>query len=222
MSSDAGSSRSIASHCLAAFCVKLDRISQSKQLCSPWAFLAYVAVCMAHFRVMSSHLSSSASAVHHRRVCEGSQAELRTVAGRSQPCISSSCRAPHSAPLLCLPRHLAAAPARPSPGATLSQPLTACAAYSFQTPALVPVREVSESAELKPLPRAVENVADDPSLANPLARQNRLNTAWMGVSFPCERSILSCWPSTKTSEVVITSACSWLGSMSEFWLSDRA
>ncbi|KAK9803199.1 hypothetical protein WJX73_001934 [Symbiochloris irregularis] len=64
---------------------------------------------MAHLRVLSSHLSSSASAVHHRRVCEGSQAELRTAAGR------------------------------------------------------------------------IENVADDPSLANPLARHNRLNTAWMGV-----------------------------------------
>jgi hypothetical protein len=31
------------------------------------------------------------------------------------------------------------------------------------------------------LPRAVEGPADNPSLANPLERQNRLGTGWMGV-----------------------------------------
>lgn len=34
---------------------------------------------------------------------------------------------------------------------------------------------------LRPLPRAVENVADDPRLANPLARQERMGTGWLAV-----------------------------------------
>lgn len=46
----------------------------------------------------------------------------------------------------------------------------------------MPTGEDSENAVLKPLPRAVENVADDPSLHNPLARQERLSTGWFGVS----------------------------------------
>ena len=45
----------------------------------------------------------------------------------------------------------------------------------------MPTGEDREIA-LKPLPRAVENVADDPSLHNPLARQERLSTGWFGVS----------------------------------------
>ena len=36
--------------------------------------------------------------------------------------------------------------------------------------------------QLKPLPKNVENVADDPSLHNPLARLERLGTGWFGVS----------------------------------------
>lgn len=40
------------------------------------------------------------------------------------------------------------------------------------------------SGALKPLPRNVENVADDPSLHNPLARMQRLGTGWMGVRAP--------------------------------------
>ena len=40
------------------------------------------------------------------------------------------------------------------------------------------------SGTLKPLPRDVENVADDPSLHNPLARMQRLGTGWMGVRAP--------------------------------------
>ncbi len=45
----------------------------------------------------------------------------------------------------------------------------------------MPTGEDREIA-LKPLPRDVENVADDPSLHNPLARQERLSTGWFGVS----------------------------------------
>lgn len=43
--------------------------------------------------------------------------------------------------------------------------------------------ELSSSAGtvLKPLPREVENLADDPSLHNPLQRMQRLGTGWMGV-----------------------------------------
>ena len=40
----------------------------------------------------------------------------------------------------------------------------------------------SVEVQLKPLPRNVENVADDPSLHNPLARLERLGTGWFGVS----------------------------------------
>ena len=43
------------------------------------------------------------------------------------------------------------------------------------------VRE-AEKSQLRQLPRDVENVADDPNLHNPLQRQQRLSTGWMGVS----------------------------------------
>lgn len=46
----------------------------------------------------------------------------------------------------------------------------------------IPTGEDRDTAVLKPLPRDVENVADDPSLHNPLARQERLSTGWFGVS----------------------------------------
>ena len=52
-------------------------------------------------------------------------------------------------------------------------------------PASLPLpagKDRSEQTVLKPLPRAVENVADDPSLHNPLARLERLSTGWFGVS----------------------------------------
>lgn len=39
----------------------------------------------------------------------------------------------------------------------------------------------TDSGQLRPLPRNVENVADDPSLGNPLQRMQRLGTGWMGV-----------------------------------------
>lgn len=49
--------------------------------------------------------------------------------------------------------------------------------------AAVPATVIEKVAEIeaKPLPRAVENAADDPSLHNPLQRMERLSTGWFGV-----------------------------------------
>ena len=59
-------------------------------------------------------------------------------------------------------------------------------APTISIPALVPVKEVkaSETEEeiLLPLPRDVENLADDPQLHNPLQRSERMSTGWFGVS----------------------------------------
>ena len=41
-------------------------------------------------------------------------------------------------------------------------------------------------SELAPMPKNVENRADDPSLKNPLERHNRLSTSWMGVIMELE------------------------------------
>lgn len=61
-----------------------------------------------------------------------------------------------------------------------------------------PSSSSSSSGEyLKPLPRAVENVADDPSLHNPLQRMERLGTGWMGVITELEGVIVE-----DTSDVV--------------------
>lgn len=57
------------------------------------------------------------------------------------------------------------------------RPKTVC----FAVPASVPEYTSEPAAALKPLPRAVENVADDPSLHNPLQRLHRLGPGWMGV-----------------------------------------
>jgi hypothetical protein len=38
-----------------------------------------------------------------------------------------------------------------------------------------------EKEILLPMPRDVEGLADDPQLANPLQRQERLGTGWFGV-----------------------------------------
>jgi len=47
---------------------------------------------------------------------------------------------------------------------------------------------------LKQLPKAVENVADDPTLANPLQRHQRLSTGWMGVILEFEGIVMqSTW-----------------------------
>jgi len=51
----------------------------------------------------------------------------------------------------------------------------------FAVPASVPESVNDVAISLKPLPRAVENVADDPSLHNPLQRLHRLGTGWFGV-----------------------------------------
>ena len=59
------------------------------------------------------------------------------------------------------------------------------AASYAAVPASIPVPTGENDAleiQLKPLPRNVENVADDPSLHNPLARLERLGTGWFGVS----------------------------------------
>ena len=47
----------------------------------------------------------------------------------------------------------------------------------------VPVREtVAEEEMLMPMPKDVENLADDPQLHNPLQRSERMSTGWFGVS----------------------------------------
>ena len=58
-----------------------------------------------------------------------------------------------------------------------SQPKLVC----FAVPASVPESANETGISLKPLPRAVENVADDPSLHNPLQRLHRLGPGWFGV-----------------------------------------
>ena len=147
--------------------------------------LAVVAKRMAHSRVLAPFGPATSSALHHR-VPEGPQAELRAVVcQRSQAGGTSTSRSHHGQRgLICLPRHLASSSAAGSlSSVSLAQSsLTTCSAVSSQTPALVPLREVSAREDLKPLPRAVENIADDPALHNPLARQSRLSPGWMGVS----------------------------------------
>ena len=51
----------------------------------------------------------------------------------------------------------------------------------FAVPASVPDSANDVAISLKPLPRAVENIADDPSLHNPLQRLHRLGPGWFGV-----------------------------------------
>lgn len=66
------------------------------------------------------------------------------------------------------------------------QPLVVC----FAAPASVPEFTNDTAAVLKPLPRAVENIADDPSLHNPLQRLHRLGPGWMGVILEYEGVIV--------------------------------
>ena len=65
-----------------------------------------------------------------------------------------------------------------------SQHVLAFATAPSPSPALAAVPSVVERANssdtLKPLPRAVESLADDPSLHNPLERMERLGTGWFG------------------------------------------
>ena len=58
-----------------------------------------------------------------------------------------------------------------------NQPQLVC----FAAPASLPESAKDVPASLKPLPRAVENIADDPSLHNPLQRLHRLGTGWFDV-----------------------------------------
>ena len=64
--------------------------------------------------------------------------------------------------------------------------VTSAPAHSPVASALipVPVREISPTEEeaLMPMPRDVENLADDPNLQNPLQRSERMSTSWFGVS----------------------------------------
>ena len=60
----------------------------------------------------------------------------------------------------------------------------------FAVPASVPESASDRAVTLKPLPRAVENVADDPSLHNPLQRLHRLGPGWMGVILEYEGVIV--------------------------------
>ena len=56
-------------------------------------------------------------------------------------------------------------------------------------------QDSSATADLKSLPRTVENAADDPTLANPLQRHQRLSTGWMGVILEFEGILIqSTWP----------------------------
>lgn len=53
-----------------------------------------------------------------------------------------------------------------------------------------PEIEVEEKAELKPLPTNVENIADDPTLGNPLERMQRMGTGWFGVILDFEGAVV--------------------------------
>ena len=54
----------------------------------------------------------------------------------------------------------------------------------ISVPVLLPAREAEAEQEmLMPLPRDVENLADDPQLQNPLQRLERMSTGWFGVRF---------------------------------------
>lgn len=48
-------------------------------------------------------------------------------------------------------------------------------------PAVKLSEQLKELEELRPLPRNMEGVADDPSVHNPLQRHERLGTGWFGV-----------------------------------------
>ncbi len=65
------------------------------------------------------------------------------------------------------------------PAAPLQRRVASLAALPISLP--VDTSGSGTAGALKPLPRDVENVADDPSLHNPLARMQRLGTGWMGV-----------------------------------------
>ncbi len=65
-------------------------------------------------------------------------------------------------------------------------------------PSYVTAPEKTEEVALLPLPRNLENPADDVTLANPLQRMERLSTGWFGVIMvsPGWPRGLSPWPDT--------------------------
>mmetsp|Transcript_43742 Transcript_43742/g.109746 ORF Transcript_43742/g.109746 Transcript_43742/m.109746 type:complete len:380 (+) Transcript_43742:451-1590(+) len=97
------------------------------------------------------------------------------------------------------PAAVCARPALPAREATAPRAFTGSAASSRRPQhglpnALPPTAERSADQPARPLPRDVENVADDPNLANPLLRHQRLSTAWMGVILEFEGIVLqSTW-----------------------------
>lgn len=84
---------------------------------------------------------------------------------------------------------LAAPPPAASPSLQTAQRRSAPVARSaggstsslVSMPAVKLSEQLKEMEELRPLPRNVEGVADDPSVHNPLQRHERLGTGWFGV-----------------------------------------
>ena len=75
------------------------------------------------------------------------------------------------------------------------RPAQSFAASYAAVPASIPLptgEDDSVEVQLKPLPRNVESVADDPRLHNPLARLERLGTGWFGVSLPVSMPLSLC------------------------------
>ena len=75
------------------------------------------------------------------------------------------------------------------------RPAQSFAASYAAVPASIPLptgEDDSVEVQLKPMPRNVESVADDPRLHNPLARLERLGTGWFGVSLSATMPVLLC------------------------------
>lgn len=133
---------------------------------------------MAHSRLLALLSPFTATPVGYR-ASEAPSAEHRAASNQRAACSTS--RPLHGQrSSACLPRQ-PSAPQTATLASAHRQPASACVVHSVQSPVLVPVREISEREELRPLPRAVENVADDTTLHNPLARQSRFSPGWMGV-----------------------------------------
>jgi len=62
---------------------------------------------------------------------------------------------------------------------------------SFALVHAFPEIEIEEKEALKPVPRNVENIADDPTLGNPLERMHRMGTGWFGAILDFEGAVVS-------------------------------
>jgi hypothetical protein len=62
-----------------------------------------------------------------------------------------------------------------------SLPLTQFSTIDFALSPAKVLEQLKEEEALKPLPREVEGLVDDPSVHNPLQRMERLGTGWFGV-----------------------------------------